>query len=240
MLFAITFAFLGVGSGQGGLDQLFNGIFHSGSNGPSISKSLKATLEHPAQAQAWKELATAYESKGRVQDAIFAWSRYTTLKPKDGAGLDRLGQLQLQQAGDDLTAAAQHQQRLLALQQSTYQPFNPTGKLAVGSDPLVQELQSNATEEQSALQSAAATITTGYKNAIATFKKAAKLQPRNVDAQNNIVAAALTAYQQLGDSSFLAPAIAAYEKVAALDPSQAADAKARIKQLRKLQGQAAG
>src|SRR5947207_11282892 len=46
-LFAATFAFLGVGSGSGGLSQLFNNlnIFHS--SGTSVSKALKEIQHNP-------------------------------------------------------------------------------------------------------------------------------------------------------------------------------------------------
>src|SRR5882672_5757121 len=42
ILFAVTFAFLGVGSGaNGGLDQLFSGLNIFGHGGSSVSKALK-------------------------------------------------------------------------------------------------------------------------------------------------------------------------------------------------------
>ena len=39
VLFAVTFAFLGVGSGSGGLDQLFSGLNFFGGGGNSVSKA---------------------------------------------------------------------------------------------------------------------------------------------------------------------------------------------------------
>jgi tetratricopeptide (TPR) repeat protein len=240
VLFAITFAGLGVGSGQGGLDQLFNGVFNRGSSGPSVSNAVKATLEHPKQAQAWRDLAIAYESKARVNDAIYAWQRYTALRPKNPDGFDRLGQMHLQKANEAFNRAGEHQQRLLALQSDTYRPFAPSGKLAVGTDPIQQQIQAAASQEQSALQAAAVETNTAYKQAIATFGTVAKLRPQDVDAQFNIARSALTAFQQLGDRSFLPPAIKAYRKIAKLDPTQAGEARARIKQLRQLQKSAPG
>ena len=239
-LFALTFAFLGVGSGQGGLDQLFNGVFHGGSSGPSISKSLKATLERPNDAVAWKDLATAYEGKGRTDDAVFAWSRYTTLKPKNVEGLQSLAQAQGDQANKELANAIDIQNRLVAYQQSAYQPFTPSGKLGVGTDPIQQALQSTATQDQQALQSAVTTATSGYNASIATYKRIAKLRPQNPDAEGAVANAALGAYQQMRDPVFLTPAITAYKRVIVLDPTRAAELRATIKQLEKLQKQAAG
>src|SRR5690348_14210155 len=63
VLFAITFAFLGVGSGSSGLDQLFSGlnIFHHG--GASVSKAQKEVQKRPTDPKGFRDLATAYESK---------------------------------------------------------------------------------------------------------------------------------------------------------------------------------
>src|SRR2546421_455495 len=51
VLFAVTFAFLGVGSGTNGLDQLFSGlnIFHHGKN--SVSQALSELKKHPNSAK---------------------------------------------------------------------------------------------------------------------------------------------------------------------------------------------
>jgi tetratricopeptide (TPR) repeat protein len=240
VLFALTFAFLGVGSGQGGLDQLFSGVFGGGSSGPSISKSLKATLERPNDAQAWKDLATAYESKGRTDDAVFAWSHYTTLKPKNIEGLQSLAQAQGDQANKELANVIDIQNRLFAYQQSAYQPFAPSGKLGIGTGGIQQELQSLATQENQAFQTAIATTTSGYSGSIATYQKIAKLRPKSADAQGAVANAALGAYQQMRDPAFLTPAIKAYKRVIELDPTRAPELKATIKQLEKLQKQASG
>ena len=55
VLFAATFAFLGVGSGSSGLDQLFSGlnIFHH--SGTSISSAQKRMEKHPTDPQAWRD-----------------------------------------------------------------------------------------------------------------------------------------------------------------------------------------
>ena len=63
VLFAITFAFLGVGSGSSGLDQLFSNLnIFGGGGGNSVSKAQKHIKEHPNAAPGYRELATAYES----------------------------------------------------------------------------------------------------------------------------------------------------------------------------------
>src|SRR3954452_20272696 len=69
VLFAITFAFLGVGSGTNGLDQLFSGLNFFGGGGPSVSKAKKPIRDHPNEAKGFRDLATAYEAKGDTADA---------------------------------------------------------------------------------------------------------------------------------------------------------------------------
>src|SRR3954467_8853729 len=59
VLFAITFAFLGVGSGQGGLDQLFNNLNFFSHHGTSISKAQKELQKNPNDPKGYRDLATA-------------------------------------------------------------------------------------------------------------------------------------------------------------------------------------
>jgi cytochrome c-type biogenesis protein CcmH/NrfG len=152
VLFAITFAFLGVGSGQGGLDQLFQGlnIFHRGSN--AVSKAQSHIKDHPKDPKGFRDLATAYEAKGDTGNAVSALQEYTNLKPKDAKAWTELGGLQLNQAQTYLQQyqTAFTNRQLLAPSQS----FLPTGKLgqalgtnqaeqvaAQGADAAVQDLQ---------------------------------------------------------------------------------------------------
>ena len=44
----------------------------------------------PRYAQAWRNLAAAYDSRGNIQAAIGAWQTYTALRPKDVDGLNNL------------------------------------------------------------------------------------------------------------------------------------------------------
>ena len=45
-------------------------------------KALNEVKKHPSRAKGFRDLASAYESKGRTADAINALQQYTTLKPK--------------------------------------------------------------------------------------------------------------------------------------------------------------
>src|SRR5262249_8789404 len=138
VVFAGGFIFLGVGSGGLDLGQLMRDAFgRGGSSGPSISDAQKKVSERPFNAQYRKQLAQAYENKGRTDEAIAAWLEYGKLRPKDVVALRHLGDLELGQANSSFQAA-----QLASLQQSQAaagNQFRPTtGKLgqALGTDPL--------------------------------------------------------------------------------------------------------
>src|SRR5690242_6881656 len=178
VVFAGGFIFLGVGSGGLDLGQLMRDAFgRGGSSGPSISSAQKKVAERPFNAPARKELAQAYETKGRTDEAVAAWIEYGKLRPKDVVALRHLGDLELGQANSSFQAA-----QLAALQQSQAaagNQFRPTsGKLgqALGTDPL----SSAATTQASGTYQVAITkYQTAANRAIATYKQITKLQPKN-------------------------------------------------------------
>jgi cytochrome c-type biogenesis protein CcmH/NrfG len=224
VLFAVTFAFLGVGSGaNGGLDQLFSGlnIFHSG--GSSVSKALGEIKKHPSDPKGFRDLATAYESKGDTPNAIGALQQYTTLKPKDVKAWSELGGLQLGQAQNYVT----EYQNAVANEQlaAPSQSFRPTGKLgtALGTDPIEQAQATTASSVTSNLYQSA---TLAYASAVSSYKQLVKLQPGNADAQFQLAQAAQTS----GDRT---TAIAAYKAFVKLNPTSSTAAQVRqlIKQL---------
>ncbi len=224
VLFAVTFAFLGVGSGtNGGLDQLFSGlnIFHSG--GSSVSKALGEIKKHPAVAKGYRDLATAYESKGDTASAISALQQYTTYAPKDVKAWSELGGLQMSQAQTYVSEyqIAYQNQQLAAPSQG----FAPTGKLAtaIGTNPIEQAAATNTNTASTDLYQRA---TLAYTNAISSYKQLVKLQPANANAQFQLAQAAQTA----GDTT---TAIAAYKAYVKLNPdsSTAAQVRQLIKRL---------
>ena len=138
VLFAVTFAFLGVGAGgNSGLDQLFSGLNIFSGGGSSVSKALKEVQKRPTDPTGFRDLATAYEAKGDTPNAITALQQYTALKPKDAKVWSELAGLQLGQAQTYVSqyqAAAQNQQ--LAAPSQSFRP--QTGKLAtaLGTNPI--------------------------------------------------------------------------------------------------------
>lgn len=227
IVFGGGFIFLGVGSGGLDLNQLLDGI-RGGGGSPAIDKPLKATEENPKNAQAWKDLATAYDAKADYASALPAWQQYTQLRPKDADGLTRYTQdltVQLQ------TQGAEAQNLQLAAQQ--YQPstFGPPATSPLGralgslSDPIGQTAGTSAT---TTYQNALVALQQTSTQLVSAYKSLAKLQPAEPSVQLQLAQAAETA----GDA---ATAIAAYEQFIKLAPDDASvpQAKARIKTLEK-------
>ena len=225
VVFAGGFIFLGVGSGGLDLGQLMRDAFgRGGSSGPSISEAQKKVAERPFNAQARKDLATAFENKGRTADAIAAWLEYGKLRPKDVVALRHVGDLELGQANTYFQNA-----QLAALQQSQAaagNQFRPSsGKLAqvLGNDPLT---SAATTQASTAYQTAVTQYQTSASQAISTYQQIAKLQPKNQEALFALAQAADTLHQN-------AAAVTAYQRLLKLDldASTKAQIRARIKTL---------
>src|SRR5579864_688310 len=224
VLFAVTFAFLGVGSGaNGGLDQLFSGLNIFSSSGTSVSKAQKEIKDHPNAAKGYRDLATAYEGKNDTPSAISALQEYTLKKPKDASAWNELGGLQLAQAQTFLSQYESASQAAALAAPS--QAFLPTGKLgqAIGTNQLEQTAASQANSVVQNFQSQTQSL---YSSAVGSYQKAANLQPND---SNSWFQLAQTA-QQSGDAK---TAIAAYKHYLKLTPGSttAPQIRALIKQL---------
>jgi tetratricopeptide (TPR) repeat protein len=224
VVFAGGFVFLGVGSGGLDLGQLMRDAFGGGgSSGPSISEAQKKVSERPFNAQYKKQLAQAYENKGRTDEAIAAWLEYGKLRPKDVVALRHLGDLELGQANtafQNAQLAAIRQQQAAAGSQ-----FTSTNKLgqALANDPLTSAAAAQASTEY---QAAITTYQSAASRAIQTYQQIAKLQPKNQEALFALAQAADTLHQNTA-------AIGAYKRLLKLDldASTKAQIRARIKTL---------
>jgi Flp pilus assembly protein TadD len=224
VLFAITFAFLGVGSGGNDLSNLFNNInIFGGGNGKSVSGAQKEITKHPNDPKGYRDLATAYESKGDTGNAITALQQYTNLKSKDVKAWSELAGLQATQAQDYLT---QYQNAYLARQLAAPSTaFLPTGKLAtaLGTNPIESAAANQAQNTVNDLQQR---VQLAYNGTVTSWQQVTKLQPKNSNAWFQLANAAQTA----GNST---TAVSAYKEYLKLNPSSpnAAQIKALIKQL---------
>ncbi len=224
VLFAVTFAFLGVGSGSGGgLDQLFSNLNIFGSHGTSVSKAQGYIKDHPNAAKGYRDLATAYEAKGDTDGSITALQSYTRIKAKDAKAWTELGGLQLTQAGN---LSQQYQNAYAARQLAAPStPFLPGGKLAqaIGQSQI----------EQAAAQQADTAVTDlqqrtqlAFSNAVSSYSQAAQLQPSNSNTWFQLAQAA----QSAGD---VKTALKGYKRYLKLNPdsTSASQIKQLIKQL---------
>jgi tetratricopeptide (TPR) repeat protein len=226
LVFGGGFVFLGVGSGGLDLGQLIRDAFgNSGSSGVSVSEAQKRADESPLNAIRRKELANALEKKGRIDDAIAAWTEYTRLRPQDVTALRHLGQLELGQADRYLREA---QLASLAQQDAGVgSPFRPssTDKFgqALGEDPIMAALSGKASAQ---LQQASVKYQTAATRAVATYQLIVKAQPNDEQALFSLAQAADTLQQT-------PVAISAYKRLLKfkLDPTTAAQIRERVKTL---------
>lgn len=224
VLFAVTFAFLGVGSGSNsGLDQLFQNLNIFSHHGSSVSKAQDYIKDHPNAAKGYRDLATAYEGKGETDGAITALQSYTRIKTKDVRAWTELGGLQLTQAG---TLAQQFQNAYVAGQLAAPStPFRPTGKFAeaLPQSPIEQAASQQANTSVSDLQQR---TQLAYNNAVSSFDQATQIQPGNANLWLELGQAG----QSAGDPK---SAVKGYKRYLKLSPdsTSAAQIKELIKQL---------
>ena len=225
VVFVVGFAFLGVGSGGLDLQSLVTDVFGAkGGGGTSISKAQEDVQKHPRDPAAWKQLATAYQNKGRIADAVTALTRYTALRPKDVTQLQQLAQLEKTQADNAATA---YQLAYFSQQSSgggaTFGPSS-TSKLGQAlNDPISSAVN---TRDSTQVQQALTRYQTSSSQALATYKKLAKVQGGQASYFQLAQAA-----EHFGDAQ---TAIDAYTKVIRLssDPTTKAQIRAKIKSLR--------
>lgn len=219
------FVLFGVGAGGTGVGDLFRG--GGGSSGvPSISKAQKATLAHPKDAQAWRDLSTALQTDGQTDRAIGAQNQVVALAPKDADALRELAGLYLAQAGEK-----QRQAQIVQLRASyagAGQNFpgaltSPTGQSLV-DDKISQTINAQSSTEVQTLITASGTAASA---AVDSYKKIAALSPGDPNVQLELAQAA----QQAGDATSAIAAYEAFLKLAPDDPS-ASIVKQQLKQLK--------
>jgi tetratricopeptide (TPR) repeat protein len=221
VIFAVSFVGVGVGSGSGGLSQLYSGLFGAGGN--PVSKAQGEIKKDPTKG--YRDLATAYETKGDTAQAVTALQSYLALKKKDANAWTELGGLELSQAHTYVTQYQQAQQAAQLADPSA--PFLPGGTLAqaAGTNAAYQGASQQAATQTSTLYQQA---TTAAATALTDYKTSAKLQPHSATAQEQVA----TTAEYAGN---VAAAIAAWRSYLKLYPNspQQAQVEARIKQLAK-------
>jgi len=228
LVFALSFVFLGVGSGSSGIGDLLRGNIHlfgggGSSSSTSVSGAQKRIQKNPKDAAAYHDLARAYEAKGDTTNAISALNTYTKLRPKDTGALTEL-------AGQYLSQADAARQQAIAAQSaltsaSIFTPFPVTGKLAsaLGSNPITDASTSGA---QTAFTTAYQKMLTGYSSAVGAYKRLAKQTPNDPTVQLQLGSTAVSA----NDAKTAVVAFKRFLRLAPDDPSTPS-VKKEIKQL---------
>jgi tetratricopeptide (TPR) repeat protein len=232
VVFMTSFVFLGVGSGSSGIGDLLQGnwsdLFGSSSgNSAQIDKDQKRIEENPKDYAAYKDLAAAQASDGKIDEAIATLQKLKSVNPKDADGLTQLASLYLRKADAARLVAvnAQAESSVVA---------DPTAFAPASTTPLGKAYKSFDTPLSSAISSETSTkftdayskMTAAYSQAVGAYQDVAKASPNDPSIQ---FALAQTAEQAQDTKT----AIAAYKrflKLAPEDPTAPA-VRQRIKQL---------
>lgn len=223
LVFGVGFVGFGVGAGGVGFGDILKGS-SGGSGVPSVSEAQKRVDENPTDAQAFRDLATAYQAKGDIDGAVEALEDFSRLKPKNIDGLRELAGLYLKKASDAQQRAQTAQLR------SDYLAAGGAviGSLVLDKKPLdVDPINAAVAAEVSQDTNQAYTeAQTAAQSAVSTYKRMAAAAPRDPNIQLELAQAA----QSTNDA---AAAIAAYKKFLKLAPNDpsAPDVKRLLKQL---------
>jgi tetratricopeptide (TPR) repeat protein len=218
-VFALSFVFFGVGSGSG-IGDLLRGNFNifgnnsSSTSSSAVNSALKKTQAHPKDPNAWNDLATAYQTDGKLNDANTAYEHVLKLRPNDLAALQSVAS-HYEVRYQDKVAEGQ------SLQGQA--PLTLAGVIGVSSASPVGQILSQDTSSQQLVQKANVAFTdanTALQKDAQLYKRIAKLQPTDVNTQFH--------YAQLADlTGDTAAAVTAYRKVIQLAPTDPSAQQAR-------------
>ena len=168
VVFAVSFAALGVGSGNGvDLGALFNSL--SGSGSDPVAQA-QADIKD-GKVTAYKDLANAYVAKNDLPQAISTLETYLTKRKKDSAGWAQLGGLEKRQ-GDKYAQEYQQVQQSTKLE-SPGTIFQLTGKDAPNFG--TNKIDEYYTQKNNALLTPLyQNATQAYSHSLTAFQDAAK------------------------------------------------------------------
>jgi tetratricopeptide (TPR) repeat protein len=211
LVFGLGFVIFGIGATGTGIGDVFRNS-GGGSGAPSVSEARERTEKNPKDAQAWRDLSTAYQTNGETAAAVDALKRFSELRPKDGDALRELGGLYLAQGRERVQAAQLAQYRTsFAAGGSGVVPGLTTDGRPVLEDEIAQAIQQGANTEVNLLVSEAQAA---YASAVETYRQLVKATPNDPNVQLELAQAA----EQAGDRD---TAITAYTSFLRLAPEDA-------------------
>jgi cytochrome c-type biogenesis protein CcmH/NrfG len=212
-----------VGTGFGGLQDIL--VSQSAPGGVSADEARDAIAKNPNDAEAYRDLSSALQADGKLDEAIPPLARYVRMSPNDTDARRELAGLYLRQADRWRTQAQAAQLQIQSEAPGlTFQaPASSKIGQALANDPITQALTTRWNTE---LNEAVTKMQAAYTNAVGVYKQLAKAQPQDATVQFELAQAAEAAND-------LPTAIAAYEAFLKLAPEdQSAGAvRERIKQL---------
>ena len=225
VLFALTFAFLGVGSGSSGLDQLFCGIniFGGGSGGTSVSKALKEVQKHPSDPEGLPRSRHGVRGEGRHRERDHRAPAVHEAEAEGREGVERARRSRAHAGAEPPPPITRTPTR-----------HSSSPRRAPPSCPPASSARHSARTRSSRPRRRRRTPPVRrrpedrarLRRCRLAYQKVAKLQPNNANAQFQLAQAA----QQAGQSTV---AVTAYKAFLKLNPtsSSAAQIRALIKQL---------
>jgi tetratricopeptide (TPR) repeat protein len=208
-VFALSFVFLGVGSGVGGIS-LGDLIGQSSSSTTSVSGLLDKVHQDPKNANAWLELGDAYQADKNPDSALGAYQQYLQLRPKDVNTLALVAGLYETRAAK-LQAKASYYQSIASQYQSTSTalPSSATKLAAAFPAPVVTSLQQPLQQKQQIYQQQAQGDLT---QAESLWNRAIQVSPNDATYQRALARDALGAQDY-------ATAYTAVQNILKLDPT---------------------
>ncbi|HEY0387359.1 MAG TPA: tetratricopeptide repeat protein [Gaiellales bacterium] len=208
-VFALSFVFLGVGSGVGGVS-LGNLIGGTSGSSASVSGLLDKVHKDPKNATAWLQLGDAYQAQGDPDPALGAYQQYLQLRPKDTNTIALVAGLYETRA-QKLQAKASYWQGIASQYQSVSNALPPSAtKLASAfPSPLVTSLQQPLQQKQQLYQQQAQGDLT---QAVSLWKRAIQQTPDDVTFQQALLRDSLNAQDY-------STAYGAVQQILKLDPT---------------------
>jgi tetratricopeptide (TPR) repeat protein len=208
LVFALSFVFLGVGSGMGGVS-LGDLLGTSSTSGASISDLNNKVRANPRDAASWLKLARAYETDQNVDSALGAYQQYLGLKPDDLSTISATAGLYESRARTSSQKASYYQALANEYQPAANAvPGNVTKFQSAFSSPIVSALQAPLQQQASSAQQQ---LRSDLAQAIVLWKKASQLAPDDASYVQNLTNDALnsqdykTAYEGLKRYLVLVP-----------------------------------
>jgi tetratricopeptide (TPR) repeat protein len=240
-IFAASFIIGGVGTGSNA--SLSDIIGQNGGSGgsttpgaSSIGSLEKKVKTHPADANAWQQLADAYASATRPSDEARALGHVAKLKPDNMDTLQRLALAQAQVASNNSNQAQTLQQQALSSSPGADSTFTGGTLGSLTEDAVTQAQTASQSEQQTKLLGQASKIsqkaTTWWKRSTSTYGKIVTLP---AFAKNDLAATVWLNYGSAAQSANdTKTAIKAYDAFLKLAPDDvnAAQVKKILKQLK--------